>query len=246
MKIVYASGSCRLLESLGNGRDRLEPIHSKFYHLHGINFLGKLHNVKQHIQMIRFFRGELDIPLPILQSFLTAYNETEYLPRISPISEIPDKLSRLEEQFDICDVYMFEICSLKLYERDGFQVQHELTKNYSIRIQTKEDLYNDIQILISMIPPGKTILFQSHFRPQIIFGDPLKTIDSREIIYDTLVQIQLEHPDRIIIHDPSEVIKSNHALMYDDMHFSEWGLDVNFNHLQGNLRFPLRPPPFNT
>jgi hypothetical protein len=246
MKKVYASGSCRLLESLGNGRDRLDPIHSKFYHLHGFNFLGKLHNIKQHIQMIRFFRGELEIPLPILQSFLTAYNETVFLPRISPISEIPDKLIRLKEQFEICDIYMFEICSLKLYERDGFQVQYELTKDYSMRIQTKEDLFNDIQTLIEMIPVGKPILFQSHFRPQIIYGDSAKTIESREVIYDTLVQIHNLYPDRVIIHDPSEIIKSNHALVYDDVHFSEWGLDVNFNHLQGNLRFPLRPPPFNT
>jgi hypothetical protein len=245
MKKVYASGSCRLLESLRDGRGRLEPIHSKFYHLMGINFLGKLHNVKQHIQMIRFFREELDIPLPILQSFLTAYNETEYLPRISPISEIPDKLVRLKTQFDICDAYMFEICSLKLYERDGFQVQYELTKDYSMRIQTKEDLFSDIQTLIHMIPEGKPILFQSHFRPQIIYGDPEKTIDSREIIYDTLIQIQQLYPDRIIIHDPSEIIKLNHALVYDDMHFSEWGLDVNFNYLEGKPRFPLRPLPFN-
>jgi hypothetical protein len=237
MKKVYASGSCRLLESLGNGRDRLEPIHSKFYHLHGFNFLGKLHNVKQHIQMIRFFRGELDIPLPILQSFLTAYNETEFLPRISPISEIPDKLIRLKEQFETCDIYMFEICSLKLYERDGFQVQYELTKDYSIRTQHKEDLYKDIQTLIKMIPEGKPILFQSHFRPQIIYGDSSKTIESREIIYDALVQIQNLYPDRVIIHDPSEIIKLNHALVYDDVHFSEWGLDVNFNHLR-EPRFP--------
>lgn len=237
MKKVYASGSCRLLESLRDGRGRLEPIHSKFYHLMGINFLGKLHNVKQHIQMIQFFRGELDIPLPILQSFLTAYNETEHLPRISPISEIPDKLSRLKEQFDKCDTYMFEICSLKLYERDGFQVQYELAKDYSMRIQSKEDLYNDIQTLISMIPEGKQILFQSHFRPQIIFDDVAKTIESREIIYDVLLQIQNVYPDRIIVYDPSEIIKSNHALMYDDMHFSEWGLDVNFNHLR-EPRFP--------
>jgi hypothetical protein len=236
MKKVYASGSCRLLESLGNGRERLDPIHSKFFHLHGINFLGKLHNVKQHIQLIQFFRGEIEIPLPILQSFLTAYNETEYLPRISPISEIPDKLKRLKTQFDICDVYAFEICSLKLYERDGFQIHYELTKDYSMRIQTKEELYNDIKTLISMIPEGKPILLQSHFRPHIIFNDPTKSIESREIIYDTFINIQTEYPDRIIIHDPSDFIKSNHALLHDDMHFTEWGHDINFNYLHWKIQ----------
>ena len=235
MEKVYASGSCRLLESLGNGRGRLEPIHSKFYHLHGINFLGKLHNVKQHIQMIRFFRGEIEIPLHILQSFLTAYNETEYLPRISPLSEISDKLMRLKQQFDLCDIYMFEICSLKLHERDGFQVQHELSKEHETRIQSKEELYSNIQMLITMIPPNKPILFQSHFRPHIIYDDPSKSIEAREIIYETLVQIRNLNPDRIIIYDPSEIIKSNHALIHDDLHFSQWGLDVNFNHLEVNL-----------
>jgi len=66
---VFSSGSCRLLISMGDGRNKIEPIHSLFYNFVGVNFLGKLHNSKQHIQFIKYILGEISIPSNILPAF---------------------------------------------------------------------------------------------------------------------------------------------------------------------------------
>ena len=44
-----------------------------FYNFKGINFLGKLHNTKQHIQFIKFIKGEIELPNNILECFLTSF-----------------------------------------------------------------------------------------------------------------------------------------------------------------------------
>ena len=69
---VFASGSCRLVTSINDGRGKIEPIHSMFHNFVGINFLGKLHNAKQHIQFVRWLKDEMEIPQNILFSFLTS------------------------------------------------------------------------------------------------------------------------------------------------------------------------------
>ena len=69
MKIFY-SGSCRLVTTINNGFNKVVPIHSMFHNFVGINFLGKLHNTKQHIQ---FIKDEIILPDDILSKFLTSY-----------------------------------------------------------------------------------------------------------------------------------------------------------------------------
>ena len=73
LKKVFASGSCRLLTTIHNGRDKIIPIHSMFSNFFGVNFLGKLHNTKQHIQFIKFIKDEITLPPDILSKFLTSY-----------------------------------------------------------------------------------------------------------------------------------------------------------------------------
>ena len=70
---VFSSGSCRLLTTINNGYEKIEPIHSMFHNFIGINFLGKLHNTKQHIQFIKYINDKIEIPKNILKSFLTSY-----------------------------------------------------------------------------------------------------------------------------------------------------------------------------
>ncbi len=38
------------------------PIYSMFHNFRRINFLGKLHNNKQHIQFIKFIKDEIILP----------------------------------------------------------------------------------------------------------------------------------------------------------------------------------------
>ena len=57
---IFSSGSCRILETINNYHDKIVPIHSKLIHyFNGSNFLGKLHNTKQHIQFIKYIKNEI-------------------------------------------------------------------------------------------------------------------------------------------------------------------------------------------
>jgi hypothetical protein len=192
---VFASGSCRVLGVLNNGYNMIEPIHSLYYNFIGINFLGKAHNIKQHIQFIQFIKDEITIPETILKCFLTSYScldtdaskkyiKNYNLPMIDK-TMLPGMKDAIKLEFNDCDTYIFEICSLKLYEKDGFQVQNELADQYSVRIQTADELYADLESLCSLIPENKKIVFQTHFRPNIIYRDESKAVEKREIIYNT-------------------------------------------------------------
>jgi hypothetical protein len=237
---VFASGSCRLLGVLNNGYNIIEPIHSLYYNFIGINFLGKTHNIKQHIQFIQFIKDEISIPQDILKLFLTSYSclDTEVskkyiknynLPTVDK-KMLPEMKDAIKSQFDDCDTYIFEICSLKLYEKDGFQVQNELADDYSVRVQTGDELYADLEILCSLIPVNKKIVFQTHFRPNIIHNDESKAVEKREIIYNTVVKFCDNRPNTYI-YDPSELLQSDHTLFDGDVHFVGNGSMRSFEHL---------------
>ena len=59
---VFSSGSCRLLTTMENGYGKVSTLNSMFGVKAGNNFLGKLHNTKQHIQFIKFIRDDIVIP----------------------------------------------------------------------------------------------------------------------------------------------------------------------------------------
>ena len=211
---VFASGSCRLVRVIDNGYSKIEPIHSMFTNFYGINFLGKLHNVKQHIQFIKFIKDDIIIPPNILRSFLTSYGTYNGSESEMENKELlPLKKSIIKEQFNNCKYYIFEICSIKLYEKDGHQVQFELTKDYNLTIQTEEDLYNDLIILRSLIPENKQIILQVPFRPNIIHNDPSKVIKNREIIYNVINKFCKENKNTSIF-DINNIIKEDISL-YD-------------------------------
>jgi len=181
---IFSSGSCRLLTTINNGYNKIIPIHSMYIAttLLGINFIGKLHNTKQHIQFINFLKNHITIPDTILSKFLSSYSD---IMGPDDKSLIPTKLENIKKEFDNCKWYIFEICSLKLYKNNNFDVQHELTNEYNCILQTKEELLEDLYTLKKLIP-NKKILFQTHFRPNIIYDDPSRKIEQREIIYDVI------------------------------------------------------------
>ena len=112
---VFSSGSCRLLTTINNGYDKIIPIHSMFRNFVGINFLGKLHNTKQHIQFIKFIKDEITLSDDILSKFLTSYGGFRgSLSNCEDISLLPIKKENIKNKFDECEWYLFEICSLKL------------------------------------------------------------------------------------------------------------------------------------
>jgi hypothetical protein len=198
----------------------------------GPNFLGKLHNTKQHIQFIRYIKGDIIIPDNVLESFLTVFSH-KYKDSCSPMHEVPVKIQNIRNAFDTCSVFVFEICSMKLFERDGFQVQSDLTDSFdTVTLQSKEELLRDLKVIIGMVPAGKRIVFQGHFRLDYIFSDPDKKIQNRDNIFDTL-QLLLKSGEfpNVRVYDPSEVLRHNPHCFSDPTHFNEFGHGQSFQSL---------------
>lgn len=75
---VFCSGSCRLLSTIRNTPE-IETIHSlEEPHFNGINFLGKFHDTKSHIQFIKFIKGNIQLNDENLKKFFTAYNHDKW------------------------------------------------------------------------------------------------------------------------------------------------------------------------
>jgi hypothetical protein len=228
---VFSSGSCRLLTMLQDGKNKIQPIHSIILTYSGINFLGKLHNTKQHIQFIKFIKDEIILPDDILSKFLTSYsNKSE----CEDISLIPVKKRNLKCEFDNCEWYLFEICSLKLYKNNGYEVHFELTKDYETVVQTEEDFLEDLKLLRTMIPYNKKILFQTHFRPNIIYNDDKKQIENRDIIFNAVNKFCKTNYNTFI-YDPSILIKEDHSLINGDNHFLWKGYMKSFEYVYNNF-----------
>jgi hypothetical protein len=227
---IFTSGSCRLVTTINNGYDKVVPIHSMFCNYTGINFLGKLHNTKQHIQFIKFIKDELTISNDILSKFLTSYSD---IGGCDDKSLLPLKEDNIKKQFDECEWYLFEICSLKLYKNNGFEVHYELTNEYNYILQTEEELLEDLQVIRQLIPFNKKILFQVHFRPNIIYNDSNKAIEKREVLYN-LINKFCEKNENTFIYDPSILIQTNHSLFDGDTHFTHNGHIESFNYIYNN------------
>jgi hypothetical protein len=227
---IFTSGSCRLLCALDiNKKDAIHTVSNGFRG--DINFLGKLHNVKQHIQFIKYIKNEIVLPLHIIPVFLSNYNNS----RCAFGIEYTTRLDSLRKRFYDCDVYMFEICSIKIYEKDGYQVQYELTNDYQCTVQSEEDIYNDLMILCRLLPKGKKIIFQTHFRPNIIYNDPSRVIEKREIIYN-IVKKFCDANENIYLYDPSVLLQTNNSLFDGQDHFDhEPGYNATFKYITENF-----------
>jgi len=198
-----------------------------FHNFVGKNFLGKLHNTKQHIQFIKFIKDEIILPNNILTKFLTSYAS---LSGCEDISLVQIKKENIKNQFDECEWYIFEICSLKLYQNNGFEVQYELTNDYNFKLQTEEELLEDLHLIRKLIPLNKNILFQVHFRHNIIYNDDNKKIENREVLYNLISQFCKKNKNTFI-YDPSVLILTNHSLFNGDAHFTQNGHIESFNYI---------------
>jgi hypothetical protein len=244
LPIWFASGSCRLLKTIGLGIKKIIPLHALFLDdLAGINFLGKLNDIKQHIQFIKFINNIIEIPYDILKLFLSAFNyrKWKYSNIYDNIEIIPSKIKNIKDNFINCHVYIFEISSLKTYLYKNYYVQYEQYHNNipydcQLIIQDKNDLLNDLNILISLIPNNKKIIFQCNFRPNIIYNDDSLKIPNREIIYETLIDFAKDK-NNIFIYDPSILIKNDPSilikddLLYENDIFTNIGYEKSFEYL---------------
>lgn len=145
---------------------------------------------------------------------------------------------KIKEELDNCDVYIFEICSIKIYNFEGAYCQFEQSlnndvSNYNMTIQTEEQLLEDLYTIKSFFP-DKKIIFQCHFRPNIIYNDKTKTIIQREKIYDTLVKFCNKN-NKCFLYDPSVLLQKYNSLFDGDVHFNDRGFNESFNFLYNNF-----------
>lgn len=233
---VFCSGSCRLLTTINTGRGLILPVHSMFHNFAGVNFMGKLHNVKQHIQFIKYALGKIQLPKGILKKFLTSYSDKQFFNgSIENPLLIPHKLHNIKTDYNICEAYIFEICSIKIYTKKGFQVQSELTDEYATYEQKEDELYADLMELCNLIPKNKKIVFMCHFRPNIIHNDPKLAIPNRELIFNTLNKFKMNKSNVIII-DPSLFLKDNKKAFDGNLHFTKDGHAAFFNYLINQIK----------
>jgi hypothetical protein len=171
-----------------------------------------------------------------LKNFFTAYNKDKWenIRFFEPINTFQIKINNLKYELDKCDIYIFEICSIKTYKYKGAYCQFEQKQNndvsqYDITIQSEKELLDDLYVIKTYFPKKK-LIFQCHFRPNIIYNDEKKTIGKRELIYNTLKKFCDEN-DGCFLYDPSILLKQNNALFDGDTHFNSIGLNESFNFL---------------
>lgn len=228
MKKVFASGSCRLLTSITDGKNVIDPIHSMYQNFIGKNFLGKFHNTKQHIQFIEWIHGRITIPEKNYRHIFTHVNRT-CMPRAPRGRESwSDSREAIKRDFNSCDFYMFEICSTKIYEINDIQIQHELLKRNPSYQQDGNQIISDLNYLLSLLPEKANVLFQCHFRPNVYKDNRELAISNRELIYRSLKKFS-DGKSNVILWDPSQMIKKDkRCIGAEGNHFTPYGHSRNF------------------
>lgn len=169
---IFASGEQRLMRCINNGNNTVHPIHSQYEDMNGLNFLGNLSNIKQHIQFVKYITGRCNIPKNMLHLFLKSYEVDNYFHEMNIAefdSPTKESFSNLDFYFNKCEAYIFQITSMQITEKDGFQVlasvEGDDVKHY---IQTEEDFAEDIKTLVSLIPEGRKIIFVNDIYPELV------------------------------------------------------------------------------
>ena len=226
--MIFCSGSCRLLNTISYKNDyNYNILHGlNNNHLFGYNFLGKLHDINAHIQFINLIKGNINMELSDLKNFLTIFNNNKWRPDEIDFSSLPNALNNLKNNIDNCDYYIFEICSIKSYKIKNYFCHFEQFENNIINPECETITLDEALLLekineLIQLLPGKKIIFQCHFRPNIIFNDETKKILNREIIYETLLKCCNEN---VFLYDPSIILANNQNLLEDDLHFNDYGL----------------------
>ena len=225
---LFASGSCRIFAPLFKfaKNDNINIIHGIERYYNDETALGYLHDVKTHIQFLKFLRNEISLPSDVLRKFLSSYCE-QYYPAWD-MWRHDSKIARMREQLKTCKLFVFEICSIKITEMiSDIDKNKYATHFYNYTTipdisytQTLEELKNDLLTLINLCPEDATIIFQCHLRPHIIYEDLNRRIPNREIIFESISDIIKNKPNIYLI-DPS--FKNTELYTKGDVYMSEMG-----------------------
>jgi hypothetical protein len=204
---------------------------------------------------------------------------------------VTDRLEYLRKTLSECTVFCFEICSVRIYEHasSGFQCQfehypqefwanrmHEIKdkntgqQELKLYVQTADDITADLRSIVKLVQEitkrskSVTILFQTHFRPDIIHNETDKAIEKRTAIHEIVSKFvkqesatdsaahdephETRDPDssfykhpkpksvKLIYYDPSGWICEHPSIFYDgETHFKDEGHRMNWNKIRALL-----------
>ena len=193
------------------------------------NFLNYTHSTKEVIQLINFLKGNLKIPIPYNNlCFRTGINNWCYINYNYEYTKL----------FLNTDIFIIEICSKKLYIHNDYYLHHlcvdkrfqeshkntpsEILKNHTVKIQSDDEIENDIINIQKLLYPKKIIII-SHYNSK----------KDNELMYDRnhliclLDNICNKHNIPFI--NPTEVLSNytQEEVMTSDLgHFTDFGLNI--------------------
>lgn len=225
---VFSSGTCRLLNTLHTGRDRVNCIHSYCGNeFKGNFFLGKQKNSRNHIQFLNYIKKNIELPSDIMNDFFSAFHDKYDITKrpVDPYGNVEN----IRNEFDSCDVYIFEIAALKIQKRGEYYISDENTTNFEQIYLNAEELFIDLEQIIQVIGNDKNIIFMNHLRLEQFDGGPV--IENREIIYNQIYKICKIYKN-VYQYDPTVMIKNKDdykKYLGDPWHYNYTGLEQNFN-----------------
>lgn len=224
---IFASGSCRIFHPLFQNEKKynLEILHGidKFY---GKQALGYLHDTKSHIQFLKMLRKDIIIPDDILNKFLTVYSPVHFPEPEMYVHKF--KIENINKKLPECGIFVFEICSIKIYEHislidnQKYNIHgHNLNPPLKIptRVQTKQEIIDDLNVIISLCPDKSIFIFQCHIRPRVVWKSEYTS--NREFIYETLSEFVKDQSNMYLI-DPSF---ENLSYYENENYFTPLGID---------------------
>jgi len=204
------------------------------------NLINYTHSTKEIIQLIHFLNGTLTIPEPYnMLCFRTALFENKHI----HLNFIYNRL------FIDTDVFVIEICSRKKYMHNGFYLHHlcvdkrfigytnahvpeDILNNFTIEIQSDEEIENDILEIQNLLYPRKIIIV-SHFNSK----QNGEYIFSRNNLISLLENICKKN--NIMFINPTNVLSSfsqEEVITNDLGHYTDLGLREISNYINSYIQ----------
>ncbi len=168
---IFRMGSCRIFLIPDENQADFEFINEP---------IGHTHTLKEHIQLVKFLRGDLTIPSDLLKYIYTFYGGDQKR------ADIDKVLEGNRQTIDQADAYLVEVCSLKIlcYGDIFFQLSRftkserwniekpseELSGNTRIYVQDEDEFHRDFRMLVELLH-DKPIIFTGHIDVQTENGD---------------------------------------------------------------------------
>ncbi len=209
---IFRIGSCRVFGIPNQFRENIQFINIP---------IGYTHSLKEHIQLIKFLRGEIVISDDLLKYIFTFYGGNEKKENIRSIVKSNRKF--LEQ----ADVYLVEVCTLKIikynhlylqrsrfieHEKRGIEIPSEdILSGYNQYLQNESDFLESLEKIIRLLN-NKPIIFTGHLNVKTNSG---KYIKNRQKINKMLLKYT-RMQENICYYNLSGIIDKNPRKYIDE------------------------------